>query len=96
MRSVLGESVLGGDDLDGAVDELLAATMMVTLILGGDDMDGSVDELPMVTMMATPIYLSLCGFTLISLSLSTFSICKMLFEGKTTTEMVLRVRGGIL
>ena len=70
MRSVLGGSVLGGDDLDGAVDELLAATMMVTLILGGDDMDGSVDELPMVTMMATPIYLSLCGFTLISLSLS--------------------------
>ena len=100
MRSVLGGSVLGGDDLDGAVDELLAATMMATLILGGDDMDGSVDELPMVTMMATPIYLSLCGFTLISLSLSlslsTFSICKMLFEGKTTTEMVLRVRGGIL
>ena len=31
-RSVLGGSVLGGDDLDGGVDELLAATMMVTSI----------------------------------------------------------------
>ena len=96
MRSVLGGSVLGGDDLDSAADELLAATMMATLILGGDDMDGSVDELPMVTMMATPIPLSLSLWFHTHLSLSTFSICKMLFEGKTTTEMVLRVRGGIL
>ena len=27
MRSVLGGSVLGGDDLDGGADELLVATM---------------------------------------------------------------------
>ena len=27
MRSVLGGSVLGGDDLDGGADELPAATM---------------------------------------------------------------------
>ena len=74
MRSVLGGSVLGGDDLDGAVDELLAATMMATLILGGDDMDGSVDELPMVTMMATPIPLSLCVVSHSSLSLHFFNL----------------------
>ena len=28
MRSVLGGSVLGGDDLDGGVDDLPAATMV--------------------------------------------------------------------
>ena len=41
-------------------------------VLGGDDLDGGADELPTATMMATPL----------SLSLSTFSIYKMLFEGK--------------
>ena len=32
-RSVLGGSVLGGDNLDGNTGKLLAATMMVTLSL---------------------------------------------------------------
>ena len=81
-RLVLGGSVLGGDGLDIGVDELPALTMMATLILGGDDLDSGADELPAATS--------------ISLSLSTFSICKMLFEGKTTMKMVLQVRGGIL
>ena len=81
-RLVLGGSVLGGDGLDIGVDELPALTMMATLILGGDDLDSGTDELPAATS--------------ISLSLSIFSICKMLFEGKTTMKMVLQVRGGIL
>ena len=80
MSSVLGES--------------RTRSILGGLVLSGDDLDYSVDELPALT----PI--SLSGFTLISLSLSlslsTFSVYKMLFEGKTTTEMVLRVRGGIL
>ena len=83
-RLVLGGSVLGGDGLDIGVDELPAVTMMATSILGGDDLDSSADELPVATSIS------------LSLSLSTFSICKMLFEGKTTMKMVLQVRGGIL
>ena len=63
-RSVLGGSVLGGDNLEGNTGKLLAATLMVTLSL--------------------------------SLSLSTFLVCKMLFKGKTIMEMVLWVRRGIL
>ena len=80
MSSVLGES--------------RTRSILGGLVLSGDDLDYSVDELPALT----PI--SLSGFTLISLSLSlslsTFSVCKMLFEGKTTMEMILRVREGIL
>ena len=73
MRSVLGGSVLGGDNLYGSADELPAAT-------------------PISLSLVSHLSLSLPP----SLSLSTFSVCKMLFEGKTTMEMVLRVRGGIL
>ena len=66
------------------------------LVLSGYDLDDDADELP----AATPISLSLVSHSSLSLppslSLSTFSVCKMLFEGKTTMEMVLRVRGGIL
>ena len=54
-------------------------------ILGGDNLDGSADELPAVTMMATR-----------SLSLSTFLVCKIFLEGKTTIKLILQVRGGIL
>ena len=57
-------------------------------VLGGDNLDGNADKLPAATMMATPISLSL--------SLSTFLVCKMLFEGKTIMEMVLWVTRGIL
>ena len=57
-------------------------------ILGGDNLDGNADKLPAATMMATPISLSL--------SLSTFLVYKMLFEGKTTIKLILQVRGGIL
>ena len=66
------------------------------LVWSGYDLDDDTDELP----AATPISLSLVSHSTLSLppslSLSTFSVCKMLFEGKTTMEMVLRVRGGIL
>ena len=66
------------------------------LVLSGYDLNDDADELP----AATPISLSLVSHSSLSLppslSLSTFSVCKMLFEGKTTMEMVLRVRGGIL
>ena len=65
-------------------------------VLSGDDLDDGIDEL----LAATPISLSLVSHSSLSLppslSLSTFSVCKMLFEGKTAMEMVLRVRGGIL
>ena len=78
-RSILGGSVLSGDDLDDGVDELPAATPI---------------SLSLVSHSSLSLSLSLPPF--LSLSLSTFSVCKMLFEGKTTMEMVLRVRGGIL
>ena len=38
--------------------------------------------------------LSLVSHSSLSLSLPTFSICKMWFEGKTTNEMVLRGEKG--
>ena len=74
-------SVLGG---------LRMRSVLGGSVLGGDNLYGSTDELPAATMMAT-----LCSLSL-SLSLSTFSVCKMWFEGKTTMEMVLRMRRGIL
>ena len=82
---MMATPILGGDNLNGNTDKLPVATMMATPILGGDDLDGDVDELPAATMMAS-----------LSLSLSRFSVCKMWFERKTTNEMVLQVRRGIL
>ena len=82
--------------MSSVLGELRTRSILGGSVLSGDDLDYSVNELPALT----PI--SLSGFTLISLSLllplslSTFSVCKMLFEGKTTMEMVLRVREGIL
>ena len=41
MRSILGGSILGGDNLDGGGDELLAVTMGVILPVLGCDLSSA-------------------------------------------------------
>ena len=80
-RSILGGSVLGGDDLDGGVDEFPVATMgAISPVLG---------ETRPVLLVRSPCYFSL------SLSLLFSWGCNS-FEGKIKPEMVLHPSNLIL
>ena len=51
-RSVLGGSVLGGDDLDGGTDELLVATMGAILPVLRCDLNGAIGDAILAVLQA--------------------------------------------